>query len=141
MQESDTRLVPYQEWELQWARRRPAPDRVPLPVVGAAVAFRADYWGPVVLADVLEIQDLEDVADQHLWRVDMAADGLPLLLEGRPLMVQCADPWPLLTIHVPGVGDGLTREARLRGAPGWLPLDWETRTRPLPAFHTVAVRG
>lgn len=141
LQERDTRLIPYQEWEMRWAAQRPAADRVPLPVAGATVAFRADYWGAVVLADVIEVQDLEDVADPHLWRVDMAADGLPLLLEGRPLMVQCADPWPLLMLRVPGVGAGLSRESRLRGSPGWLPLDWETRHRPLPAFHAVTAGG
>jgi hypothetical protein len=53
-----------------------------------------------------------------------------------PIAHRLLDPWPMLTLNTPW-GLGMTQEARLRGSAGWLPLDWETRHRPLPDVMIV----
>lgn len=136
MPEELTRGVPYDAAEFAWARRRPAPHRTPLPSVGDEVLYRHDAWAEPVRAEVLSVQPLDDHDDPHLWTVQVdPLSGQPILLEGKPLFVATDDPWPKLTLNVPGIGRVVTREARLRGAPGWLPLDWRERTRPSPTFH------
>lgn len=137
MQEQDTRLIPYATWEYDWAHERPAPHRTPLPAAGDEVCYRHDQWGDVVRAEVVSVQSPTDLDDPHLWRVETDGMGRTLLVEGRTVMAQRLDPWPILRLRVPRIGLVDTREARLRGSPGWLPLDWETRHRPLPEF-TIA---
>jgi hypothetical protein len=135
MREEDTRHVPHEPWEIEWARKRPAEHRVKLPRVGDEVCYRPVEWGPVQLAEVLWVQPLDDLDDPNLWTVERDAFGRPLQLDGRPVLAQHLDPWPLLRLHVPGLGlPVLSREARLRGAAGWLPLDWPARHRPMPDF-------
>lgn len=137
MQEQDTRLIPYAAWEYDWAHQRPAPHRTPLPAPGDEVCYRHDHWGDVVRIEVVSVQPLDDVTDQHLWRVETDGAGGVLLVDGRPVFAQRLDPWPTLRLRVPRIGLVDTREARLRGSPGWLPLDWETRFRPTPEFTIV----
>jgi hypothetical protein len=137
MREEHTSMIPYAQWEFAWAHERPAQDRTPTPLVGDEVFYRHDPWGPVVRAEVVWRQPLDDLDDPHLWRVEMDGMGGALLLDGRPVMAQRLDPWPILRLRVLRLGLGDTREARLRGSPGWLPLDWETRFRPLPQFTIV----
>lgn len=137
MREEDTRLIPYAASELAWARQRPAPHRVPVPRVGDEVLYRHDYWGPVEQAEALAVQSLTDLDDPMLWQIEVDGFGHPLTLEGRPVISQLLDPWPTVDLRIPGRGVGRTREARLRGSPGWLPLDWETRYRPLPEFAVI----
>lgn len=127
----------YTKAEVDWAHRRPAPDRTPLPSVGDEVMYRHDSGGPVVRAEVVWVQPLDDLSDPHLWQVQTDAFGDPVLLEGRYVRRQRFDPWPLVRLRVPGRGIGETREARLRDSPGWLPLDWESRYRPQPQFTVV----
>jgi hypothetical protein len=131
--EVDTRLIPYSAAEVAWALERPAPDRSPIPAEGDEVDYRHDPWGPVRRALVLWVQPLDDFDDPHLWMVERDPTGAVLLLEGKPIMAQRLDPWPLLRLQVPGVGIGLSREARLRGSAGWLPLNWRARRRPMPS--------
>jgi hypothetical protein len=137
MREADTQLIPYAPWEVAWARERPAQHRTPLPAPGDEVRYRHDYWGPVVRAEVVSVQPLDDLTDPNLWTVELDGLGNPLQVDGRALIAQKLDPWPTLHLRVPGLGVGISREARLRGAPGWLPLDWESRIRPLPEFTAV----
>lgn len=132
-----TALIPYGEWEYRWARERPPRHRTPVPAVGDEVDYRHDPWAEPSRAEVLAVQPLDDITDPNLWTVETRRDGsgqeVPLLVEDRPVLRPHADPWPLLTLRtVHGVGQ--SREARLRGSAGWLPLDWRTRYRPLPAF-------
>lgn len=140
LQESDTRAIPYAAWEYAWAHERPGEHRTTLPAVSDEVAYRHDPWGPVIGVDVVSVWPLDDVDDPHLWRVELDGFGNPLMLDGRPIFAQRLDPWPILRLRLPrklGLGLCDTREARLRGSPGWLPLDWETRYRPMPEFTIV----
>lgn len=133
MDEVDTRLIPYSAAEVAWALERPAPDRSAIPAEGDEVDYRHDPWGPVRRALVQWVQPLDDFDDPNLWTVQTdPMTGEPLLLDDRPVMAQRLDPWPLLRLRVPGVGVGLSREARLRGSAGWLPLNWRARRRPMP---------
>lgn len=135
MREEQTRGIPLGEHEFAWARNRPAADRTPLPEAGDDVLYRHDEWGDVMPATVEWVQPADDHDDPMLWRVDRdPATGGVFLHEGKPMFVAVPDPWPSLRLKVPGLGLVTTREARLRGSPGWLPLDWERRRRPLPYF-------
>lgn len=133
LREEDTRLIPYASWEYAWAHQRPAQHRTPLPAVGDEVFYRHDYWGSVDRVDILDVQSLDDIDDPHLWRVETDGFGQPFLLEGRPVLMARLDPWPTLILRTRW-GNAQTREARLRGSPGWLPLDWQVRYRPMPEF-------
>jgi hypothetical protein len=138
MREEDTRLVPYSAAEAAWALERPGGHRTPLPAPGDEVEYRHDTWGPVTRAEVVAVQPLDDLDDPHLWTVQTdPMTGRPLLLDGRPVLQQRLDPWPLVRLRVPRLGMGLSREARLRGSAGWLPLDWRERFRPLPDFLQI----
>jgi hypothetical protein len=121
--------------QVAWARSRPAPRRTPLPEVGDEVFYRHDTWLDPIPARVLWIQPDDDVDDPHVCQVQTDGQGMPVLVEGRPVFVTNPDPW--LTLKLVVTVDGhiehpLTREARLPGSPGWLPLDWATRWRPMP---------
>jgi hypothetical protein len=137
LREVDTRAIPYAAWEYAWAHERPAEHRTPVPAVGDEVLYRHDAWGPAVSVEVVWKQPLDDLDDPHLWRVELDGLGNPLAVDGRPIFAQRIDPWPVLRLRVPRLGLGETREARLRGSPGWLPLDWEARFRPMPQFTIV----
>lgn len=141
MREQDTRLIPWAQWEVDWAHRRPAEHRTPLPAAGDEVRYRHDGWGPVWPAEVHWVQPFDDLDDPHLWNIELDGVGGAVLVDGRTVIQQRFDPWPRLHLRVdaPGLTHLLvdTREARLRGSPGWLPLDWETRYRPMPEFTIV----
>lgn len=123
--------IAYTPEEYAWARRRPAPDRSPIPEVGDEVFYRHDEDGPVVLAEVLAVQDLEDFTDPNLWYFQTDQLNQPIEIEGQRVLARAYDPWPEVTLKTP-YGVCVTREARLRGSPGWLPLDHELRHRPQP---------
>ncbi|GAA3283834.1 hypothetical protein Dvina_01465 [Dactylosporangium vinaceum] len=137
MREEHTRLVPHEPHEVEWARQRPAQHRTKLPAVGDEVLYRHHDWGLVVPAEVLWLQPFDDLDDPNLWTVQRDPLGQPLTLDGRPVLQQRLDPWPLLRLKVEHLGPVLSREARLRGAAGWLPLDWQRRYRPMPNFTAI----
>lgn len=127
--------LPYTEEQYRWARRRPAPLRTPIPGRGDEVFYRHDELGPVFRAEVVEVQSLEDFTDPNLWYGQLDAFGQPVLIEGRPVLAKAFDPWPLVVMRVrfPGLTrKAVAREARLPGATGWLPLDWEFRQLLIP---------
>ncbi len=129
--EADSRPIPYTRAEFDWAHDRPARCRVPVPTEGDTVFYRHDPWAAPTEARVEWVQPADDLDDPHLWDVQVDEHHRPLLHQGRPVMKPKLDPWPLLRLKTRfGLVD--TREARLRGAPGWLPLDWESRWRPVP---------
>ncbi len=82
-------------------RHRPVATKIPR--VGSTVLYRDDHHRDVVEATVVMIHPLAD---------------------DDPHRLMCPhDPWPILrlrTIH--GLVD--CREARVRGAAGWLPISW-----------------
>src|SRR5258707_434464 len=125
--------IVYTPEEYQWARRRPASQRTAIPQVGDEVMYRHIEGGPVVRAEVLAVQNLEDFQDPNLWYFQTDSEGRPAEIEGRRVLAKAYDPWPELTLKTP-YGVGVSREARMRGAVGWLPLDWETRQLPAPQF-------
>lgn len=141
MREEHTRLIPIGRDEAEWAHNRPGPHRVPVPKVDDWVLYRHDEWGEVFPAQVLAVQPLDDLDDPHLAFVERDALGQLILIDGRPVIALKKDPWPKVRLRTTFRERGSsrlitavveTREARLRGSPGWLPKDWETRHRPLP---------
>lgn len=130
-----SRPIPYSAVEVAWARHRPVELRTPIPRADDAVMFRLTEWEEPVEAIVDRVQPMDDIDDPHLFEVVLDPLGEPVLVEGRPVMSQIDDPWPTLWLVVSA---GLrtvhthSREARLRGSAGWLPLDWKTRRRWLP---------
>lgn len=86
--------------------------RQPSPVMlGSHVMYRHDAHGDVTDAVVLDIRTQE-------------LDGYPTHAMHWPLgLTVQLPPWPLLTLDTVH-GIIRTREARVRGSAGWLPLDW-----------------
>lgn len=133
MTEMDTRSVPWETAELHWQLNRPPQHRTPIPAAGARVFYRHTPWGPVTAAQIIEVQSLDDQDDHYLWHrhVNPLTGAPEIDGAGRYLMKPAPDPWPSLTLATDW-GHRITREARVRGSAGWLPLDWATRYRPLP---------
>ncbi len=148
MQELETRIVPWQYTEVSWARNRPPGERVPLPHAGDVVWYRQWEWErdpggrhtPPERATVVEVQDPTDTAvvhttpdgvparDPNLWHLLRDPSGKPLPGPGGGMVyAPVADPWPRVVLRRPNGVVVTTREARLRGSAGWLPLDYRTR--------------
>jgi hypothetical protein len=132
-----TQHIPHSKDEGNWARWRPKAHRTPLPEVNDRVLYRAHDWADPVGATVLEVLHTDPGGtDWNCWRVRTnphtarplyEPDGTTMILDPHP------DAWPTLLLKVDGQASHvMTREARLRGSAGWLPLDWQHRTRPLP---------
>lgn len=129
--EADSRPVPYTRAEGDWARERPPLHRVHAPDVGDTVLYRHEDWAAPTEATVVWVQPGDDVDDPHLFTVHTDVGGRPVLHQGRPVLTPNPDPWPTVRLQTRyGLVD--TREARLRGSPGWLPPDWVARYRPVP---------
>lgn len=131
-----SRPIPYSAAEVGWARNRPSDLRTPIPGEGDTVLCRLVEWDEPHEAIVERVQPLDDINDPHLFEVSTDGRGEPVLIEGRPILNGLTDPWPTLWLVVYGPHGSIvhthTREARLRGSAGWLPLDWKTRRRWLP---------
>lgn len=138
--------------EYEWARRRRGDHRPPLPSVGDELFYRHNGGSPnVYRIEVTWVQSLEDMDDPNLWYFQTDPDGRPVMMEGRQVLARAYDPWPLIraVLLEPTRDHGSsldlaagrmieTREARMRGSAGWLPLDWETRPQPpVPDFYVV----
>lgn len=137
LSEEDSYGVEHTFEELEWARCRPVPHRVRTPHVGEDVFYRHEKWGEAVHGTVTWVQPSDDVEDPHLWLPQLDDQRRPVLLEGRNLMVPREDPWP--TVRVKSVyGEYDTREGRVRGSCGWLPLDWRGRWRPVPEISPAS---
>ncbi len=131
LSEQDSRGIPHSQAEVDWAHNRPARHRVRTPAVGDTVLYRHDPWTEPTEATVAWVQPADDVDDPHLWQVQADGAGRIVTHEDRPLMTPRPDPWPVLRLRT-RYGMVETREARLRGSPGWLPPDWQARHRPVP---------
>ena len=139
MVEGMSRGVPWSQDELDWQGCRPPAHRVPIPAPGDTVLVRLDAWDEPVEAVVDRVQPVDDLSDPHLAQIVVGEDGVVLDHEGYPVMELASDPWVLVWLKIGPVRTH-TREARLRGVPGWLPLDWRTRWRPLPAVFAPLVQ-
>lgn len=112
--------------ELEWARERPLACRPPIPNMGDRVLYRTnDFFVELLAATVITVIDY-DLADPNLWELD---DDSSL---SSSLVHPVADPWPILILDVGKRHMVETRESRLSGSAGWLPLDWQKYWRP---FH------
>lgn len=129
--EGMSRVIPWSPEELAWQRCRPPAHRTKLPEVGDTVLVRLDEWSEPVEATVERVQPVDDAGDPHLVRIALDEFGNPQVVDDVPVMEMSRDPWALVWLKV-GPLRTHTREARLRGVPGWLPLDHATRWRPLP---------
>jgi hypothetical protein len=146
--EIGTRLVPWQQLEVSHARNRPLAERPPLPHPGDRVWYRRFEWnrdpgtGDLVepeSAVIVEVQDPRDtsdadyvdgvgwVRDPNLWHLVRDVNGVPIVDPGGLRYAPVADPWPWVRLRRPNGIVDCTREARLRGSAGWLPLDYLTR--------------
>jgi hypothetical protein len=175
MDEIGTRLVPWEQSEFTHAHNRPRPERPPLPEPGDQVWYRRYDWhhNPATgetenpeLVTVVEVQPPDDesltchlpgvglVRDLNLWHlVRDNVTGRPAYdPSGQPRYVHVADPWPWLRLRRPNGMLAETREARLRGSAGWLPLDYRSRPErwrlpgqtlivPRPALQPIAGPG
>lgn len=135
--------VLYTPLEYAQARKRPFPDRVPLPKEGDELLYRHVEGSPLLYRiRVLAVESLENLSDGNLWYFQTDQYGQPATLEGDQILAQAHDPWPMIRFELldevnergwlPAGAQGDTREARMRGSCGWLPLDWETRPQPAP---------
>jgi len=114
--------------DVVWARRRPPEQRTPCPIPGMEVYVRLAANGPLVVGTVLEVSVDENDPSTHQYVVpDPSRPPLTHPLTGRRLRELVDDPWWSLRIRlVDGHGAVAyvdTREARLPGSPGWLPMD------------------
>lgn len=104
-----------------WARCRPERDRTPMPEPGARVWYRHDHRGPLTVAEVEKV-DLSNQDDYGVWRVVVDPDsGKPVEVAGARLMELVDDPWPDVWLRTDW-GRVVTRESRIEGSAGWLPM-------------------
>lgn len=126
--------------QMRWARRRPAPDRTPLPRAGMRVGYR--HWPGldelVVEARVAEV-DMDTQDDFNVWRFVLDERGVPVVVDGVRVMERVEDPWPSCLLET-DFGLVQTREARIEGSPGWLPWRPEFASRR-PASSPPPVRA
>lgn len=136
--ELHTRMIPYEPIEVSHARNRPLDERSPIPKVGDKVFYRREFWDQEpLLTTVVFVQDLNDKSDPNLWHLVRDIYGNPIVDYGVVRYAQVADPWPEVMVEWEEVYKStpsgvttrraVTREARLRGSPGWLPLNWRFR--------------
>jgi hypothetical protein len=147
-------MVPHERVEAAYAHNRDPAERTPFPRAGDRVLFRADMWQrePPVPAVVLLVETWDD--PQPVARWDGISDGTECMwrvvkdLAGRPVVdvergaerirrVRVEDPWPFVRLRLDSGALRDTREARLRGSPGWLPLDYLSRPVRLPSEIVV----
>src|SRR5271167_2003531 len=133
MNELSTRLIPIEPSEISYALNRHPDEKTAWPICGQRVEYRHRMWEQHTYpAVIIEVQDPEDRTDTWLWHAVRDVNGNLLYDAGMPRFVRVADPWPWVALRVDMEGTERrfeTREARVRGSAGWLPLNW--RTRPI----------
>lgn len=112
--------------DINRARWRPEAQRTPIPAVGDRVLFRPTEEAGLVMATVLEVtyHDPEGV-DWNCWRVRTNPETATPVYDddGNVILDPHPDAWPTLLLKVDGQASHVvTREARLPGSAGWLPL-------------------
>ena len=105
-----------------WARCRPSHERTPLPRCGHRVWYRHDHHGTVTVAEVERV-DMSNKDDYGVWRF-VLDNGQPVLVAGQRVMELVEDPWPDVWLRTDW-GRVVTREARIPGSAGWLPMRQE----------------
>jgi hypothetical protein len=129
---------PWDPSEIAWGLRRPAAYHTPIPRVGERVLVRVQAFAPLADAQVLGVEPWDSYDDHYLWHVVTDAAGQPERDGlGNRLLRPAPDPWPWLLLASPW-GRFTIREGRVRGGPGWWPLDWERRWYPVPGGGRLA---
>lgn len=111
--------------EVLHARNRPPVERTPRPEVGQRVWYRHRAHGALERAEVVEVVEDESDPSTHRYVVHDPTQG-PVTdpATGRRLRELVNDPWWSVLLKVEGhAGLIMTREARIAGSPGWLPLN------------------
>lgn len=103
-----------------WAKCRPADERTRLPVAGQRVWYRHDPGGPLVVAQIERV-DMETRTDWNVWRQKVDSQQRAVEVKGERVMEMVDDPWPDVYLRMPW-GMVVTREARIEGSAGWLPM-------------------
>lgn len=109
--------------QVQRARCRPPHERTRIPHPGERVWYRHDPYGPLAEAEV-EAVDVSNVEDWNVYRVVLDERRYPVEIGGRRVTEMVEDPWPDLILRT-DYGRVVTREARIDGSPGWLPMRQE----------------
>lgn len=102
-----------------WARCRPAAVRTPIPEAGDRVWYRHEHHGPVTTAEVERV-DMSNTDDYGVWKFVLDG-GQPVMVGGQRLMELVDDPWPDVWLRTDW-GRVVTRESRIDGSAGWLPM-------------------
>lgn len=112
--------VPVPLEEVHRVRRRPPEQRTRIPLVGEHVLYRHNWYEEPSEAEV-EAVDVSNLEDWNVYRVVLDNDGKPVEIDGRRVTEPVEDPWPDLILRT-DYGRIVTREARIEGSPGWLPM-------------------
>jgi hypothetical protein len=97
------------------AWQRAPGEREPAPEPGEVVLLRAADWEPAVSAVVLGVQDMATPGD--FWDGPGGEPDICVWDEDGALR---PDPWPWVTLQPEDGPQRHAREARVRGAAGWL---------------------
>ncbi len=111
------------DFEVHRARCRPADDRTPMPQTGQRVWYRHDWHVPLSAAQIVRV-DLENREDWNVYRyvLDYShVERRPVEVDGKRVVEMVDDPWPDVVLRT-DYGMMVTREARIQGSPGWLPM-------------------
>lgn len=128
---------PWTRDEVRASRNRPPHLRPRIPQPGEQVLFRERNWDDPVPATVISVQDMavpadanggDGIPDVNVWRhpdpeMPAASWAHPRV---RRELVLTGDPHPRLRLRLQDGREMICREARVRGAPGWLPVSGGT---------------
>ena len=95
---------------------RPVQARTPVPVPHQRVQFRRSEWGPLEPATVIQVQDISQI----FGTFGLVSRGPRDAADPNMLINNAQDPMPLVLLMTDGGMYTWTREARVRGACGWL---------------------
>lgn len=155
--ELETRLLPLQAIEGAYARNRLQADQAGWPQIGWEVFYRRDEWtadDELYRMRVVDVQSPDDQTSEwalNLWETVRDEHGNPVHIGDRLAIRLVDDPWPWVVLrwegevpkgmeHVWKTRPQMTFESRVRGGPGWLPLDYPARRQIRLAPEIVAMR-
>lgn len=115
-----TSAMPVAQHERIAALCRPPERRTAMPRAGQVVWYRHEPFGALQPVEVLEV-DISNPADTYVWRYAVDGNNWPVMVDGKHVMELVDDPWPDVYLKT-SWGRIVTREARIEGSPGWLPM-------------------
>lgn len=107
--------------DVRRAQLRPPGERTPVPQPGTTVWYRDREFGDLVEA-VVDTVVMDNMTDPNVWHV-VTVGGQPVKgPDGTVQMEVAPDPWPLVYLTDAYGRTHQTREARIVGSAGWLPV-------------------